>query len=68
MVSSTSFVEYLCHTSLGVRQMLTVFEARLGMNIGALGRLKAVYSITEEQTGGSLHMYGLLFGMIDQRV
>ena len=36
--------------------------------IGAFGRLKAVYSITEEQTGGSLHMHGQLFGMIDQRV
>ena len=36
--------------------------------IGAFGRLKAVYSVTEEQTGGSLHMHGQLFGMIDQRV
>ena len=36
--------------------------------IGAFGKLKAVYSVTEEQTGGSLHMHGQLFGMIDQRV
>ena len=36
--------------------------------IGAFGRLKAVYAVTEEQTGGSLHMHGQLFGMIDQRV
>ena len=36
--------------------------------IGAFGRLKAVYSVSEEQTGGSLHMHGQLFGMIDQRV
>ena len=36
--------------------------------IGAFGRLKGVYSVTEEQTGGSLHMHGQLFGMIDQRV
>ena len=36
--------------------------------IGAFGRLKAVYSVTEEQTGGALHMNGQLFGMIDQRV
>ena len=36
--------------------------------IGAFGRLKAVYSVTEEQTGGSLHLHGQLFGMIDQRV
>ena len=36
--------------------------------IGAFGRLKAVYAVTEDQTGGSLHMHGQLFGMIDQRV
>ena len=36
--------------------------------IGAFGKLKAVYAVTEEQTGGSLHMHGQLFGMVDQRV
>ena len=36
--------------------------------IGAFGRLKAVFSVTEEQTGCSLHMHGQLFGMVDQRV
>ena len=30
--------------------------------------MKAVYYVTEAQTGGSLHMHGQLFGMIDQRV
>ena len=50
----------------------TNVDRRLSKNrsgyIGAFGRLKAVYSVTEEQTGGSLHMHGQLFGMIDQRV
>ena len=36
--------------------------------IGAFGKLKGTYAVTEEQTGGSLHMHGQLFGMIDQRV
>ena len=36
--------------------------------IGVFGRLKAIYAVTEEQTGGSLHMHGQLFGMVDQRV
>ena len=42
-------------------------ESRDGY-IGAFEKLKAVYAVTEEQTGGSLHMHGQLFGMIDQRV
>ena len=36
--------------------------------VGAFGRLKAAFSVTELQTGGSLHLYGQRFGMIDQRV
>ena len=36
--------------------------------IGAFGKLKGIYAVTEEQTGGSLHMHGQLFGIIDQRV
>ena len=36
--------------------------------IGVFGKLKAVYAVTEDQTGGSLHMHGQLFGMLDQRV
>ena len=36
--------------------------------VGAFGRLKAAFSVTELQTGGSLHLHGQLFGMIDQRV
>ena len=36
--------------------------------VGAYGRLKAAFSVTELQMGGSLHLNGQLFGMIDQRV
>ena len=36
--------------------------------VGAFGRLKAVLAVTEEQTGGSLHMNGQVFSMIDQRL
>ena len=36
--------------------------------IGVFGNLKGVYAVTEDQTGGSLHMHGQLFGMLDQRV
>ena len=67
MVSSTSFAVYLCHILLGARLMLTDFYVTLGVVI-LVRRLKAVYAVTEEQTGGSLHMHGQLFGMIDQRV
>ena len=36
--------------------------------IGVFGKLKAFFAVTENQTGGSLHMHGQLFGMVDQRV
>ena len=50
----------------------TNVDRLLGKNkdgyIGVFGKLKGVYAITEDQTGGSLHMHGQLFGMLDQRV
>ena len=45
-----------------------VLSKNLNGYVGAFGRLKAVLAVTEEQTGGSLHMNGQVFSMIDQRV
>ena len=68
-----AFFEIICGMSLShFTGRKTNVDRLLSKNrdgyIGAFGRLKAVYSVTEEQTGGSLHMHGQLFGMIDQRV
>ena len=45
-----------------------LLQANSSSYIGAFGRLKGIYSIIEDQTGGSLHMHGHLWGQIDQRV
>ena len=36
--------------------------------VRAFGRLKAVYAVIEDQSGGSLHLHGHLWGQVDQRV
>ena len=36
--------------------------------VGAFGRPKAIYAVIEDQSGGSLHLHGHLWGQVDQRV
>ena len=67
------FFEIICGMSLShFKGRKSKIDRLLSENrdgyIGAFGKLKGVYAVTEEQTGGSLHMHGHLFGMIDQRV
>ncbi|SVE30995.1 uncharacterized protein METZ01_LOCUS483849, partial [marine metagenome] len=68
-----AFFEIICGMSLShFTGRKTNVDRLLSKNrdgyIGAFGRIKAGYSVTEEQTGGSLRMHEQLFGMINQHV
>ena len=68
-----AFFEIICGCPLdhftgrktNVHRLLAANSSRY---IGAFGRIKGIYSIIEDQTGGSLHMHAHLWGKIDQRV
>ena len=68
-----AFFEIICGFPLdhftglatNVDRLLNINESEY---VGAFGKLKAIYAIIEDQTGGSLHMHGHLWGQIDNRV